>query len=274
MNMRAPVTALIADDEAPMRDLLRARLAAVWPELQIVAEAANGVQAVELGRQHRPDIAFLDIRMPGLSGIEAARELYTHAQIVFATAYDQYALDAFQQGALDYLLKPVSADRLATTCARLRTRLDARRGAITGAAAPHENGAPDIGQQLAQLTALLENKGQARPKAGYLRWIQAQVGASLRMVSTREVLFFQSDEKYTRVRTATSEFLIRKTLKELLDELDPDEFWRIHRSTLVRVDAIAEVARDVRGRQMLRLKNFDGEQLEVSRNHSYLFQQM
>jgi DNA-binding LytR/AlgR family response regulator len=271
-RMSAPATALIADDEAPMRDLLRARLQAVWPELRIVAEAANGVQAVELGEQHRPDIAFLDIRMPGLSGIEAARQLYRHSHIVFATAYDQYALDAFQQGALDYLLKPVSAERLATTCARLRTRLEAQRGADKGSPPVPQ----DIGQQLAQLTALLENKGKAagaRPKSGYLRWIQAQVGASLRMVSTREVLFFQSDEKYTRVQTATSEFLIRKTLKDLLDELDPDEFWRIHRSTLVRVDAIAEVSRDGRGRQMLRLKNFAGE-LEVSRNHGHLFQQM
>jgi len=278
----AAITALIADDEAPMRDLLRARLSSVWPELQIVAEAANGVQAVELGQRHRPDIAFLDIRMPGLSGIEAARQLYTHSHIVFATAYDQYALDAFQQGALDYLLKPVTAERLATTCARLRTRLEAQRDAKL-VASPDANrdtdrdtSVPpqDIGQQLARLTALLENKGQAKPQTGYLRWIQAQVGASLRMVSTREVLFFQSDEKYTRVQTATSEFLIRKTLKELLDELDPDEFWRIHRSTLVRVDAIADVSRDVRGRQMLRLKNYAGEALEVSRNHSYLFQQM
>jgi DNA-binding LytR/AlgR family response regulator len=273
MSSGETFTALIADDEAPMRDLLRARLQAVWPELQIVAEAANGLQAVELGEQHKPDIAFLDIRMPGMSGIEAARQLYRHSQIVFATAYDQYALDAFQQGALDYLLKPVSAERLATTCARLRSRLEASRQPSRLPPAPPQ----DIGEQLAQLTALLENKGKAaseeRPKNGYLRWIQAQVGASLRMVSTREVLFFQSDEKYTRVQTATSEFLIRKTLKELLDELDPDEFWRIHRSTLVRVDAIAEVSRDLRGRQMLRLKGHAGE-LEVSRNHSYLFQQM
>jgi len=261
-----PLTALIADDEAPMRDLLRARLQAAWPDLRIVAEAANGVEAVELGERHRPDIAFLDIRMPGLSGIEAARRLYPHSHIVFATAYDQYALDAFEQGALDYLLKPVTAERLATTCARLRTRLQAR---VQADLAPPQ----DIGQQLARLASLLENKGAPKPQAGYLRWIQAQVGSSLRMVSTREVLFFQSDEKYTRVQTATSEFLIRKTLKELLDELDPEEFWRVHRSTLVRVDAIAEVARDGRGRQMLKLKNYAGE-LEVSRNHSYLFQQM
>jgi DNA-binding LytR/AlgR family response regulator len=259
-----PVTALIADDEAPMRDLLRARLATVWPDLQIVAEAANGVEAVELGEKLRPDIAFLDIRMPGLSGIEAARRLYERSHIVFATAYDQYALDAFAQGALDYLLKPVSAERLATTCARLQARLRTRAKAE---AAPQ-----DIGQELAKLTALLENKGKPE-KPTYLRWIQAQVGASLRMVSTREILFFQSDEKYTRVQTVGAEYLIRKTLKELLDELDPDEFWRIHRSTLVRVDAIAEVKRDLRGRQMLKVRGWPGE-LEVSRNHSYLFQQM
>ena len=259
------VTALIADDEAPMRDLLRARLASAWPDLQIVAEAANGMEAVELGERLRPDIAFLDIRMPGLSGIEAARRLYERSHIVFATAYDQYALDAFEQGALDYLLKPVSAERLATTCARLQARLRKRSSAD---AAPPQ----DIGQQLAKLTSLLENKGKPE-KPAYLRWIQAQVGSSLRMVSTREILFFQSDEKYTRVQTAAAEFLIRKTLKELLDELDPDEFWRIHRSTLVRVDAIAEVKRDLRGRQMLKVRGYPGE-LEVSRNHSYLFQQM
>jgi DNA-binding LytR/AlgR family response regulator len=233
--------------------------------LQIVAEAANGVEAVELGEKLRPDIAFLDIRMPGLSGIEAARRLYERSHIVFATAYDQYALDAFEQGALDYLLKPVSAERLATTCARLQARLRKRSSAD---AAPPQ----DIGQQLAKLTTLLENKGKPE-KPAYLRWIQAQVGSSLRMVSTREILFFQSDEKYTRVQTTAAEFLIRKTLKELLDELDPDEFWRIHRSTLVRVDAIAEVKRDLRGRQMLKVRGWAGE-LEVSRNHSYLFQQM
>lgn len=258
-------TALIADDEAPMRDLLRSRLRTAWPELDIVAEAANGVEAVALGEAHRPDIAFLDIRMPGLSGIEAARRLYRQTQIVFATAYDQYALDAFEGGALDYLLKPVSAERLATTCARLRERLHAP--APGAAPAPVD----DVGAQLARLTALLDRKPST--PSGYLRWIQAQVGNSLRMVSTREVLFFQSDEKYTRVQTTGAEYLIRKTLKELLDELDPDEFWRIHRSTLVRVDAIAEVTRDLRGRHLLRLRGHAGE-LEISRNHTYLFQQM
>ncbi|MFL6672498.1 MAG: LytR/AlgR family response regulator transcription factor [Massilia sp.] len=250
-------TALIADDEAPMREQLRARLQAAWPELSIVAEAANGVEAVALAQQHRPDIAFLDIRMPGMGGIEAARQLYNGCHIVFVTAYDQYALDAFEQGAIDYLLKPVTAERLATTRERLCARL---------ARAPE-----DIGTQLAQLASLLKQDGGA-PKR-YLRWIQAQTGSNLRMVSTREILFFQSDEKYTRVQTATAELLIRKTLKELAEELDPDEFWRIHRSTLVRVDAIAGVARDMRGRQMLKVRNYPHE-LEVSRNHAHLFQQM
>lgn len=250
------VTALIVDDEAPMRDQLRARLREVWPALAIVGEAANGVEAVAMAAGHQPDIVFLDIRMPGQSGIEAARQLYNRCHIVFVTAYDQYAIDAFEQGAMDYLLKPVTAARLETTCARLRQRLEA---------APQ-----DIGVKLAQLTAALQHGGA---KPAWLRWIQAQAGGSLRMISTREVLFFRSDEKYTRVQTAHTELLIRKTLKELADELDPDEFWRIHRSTLVRVDAIAAVTRDMRGRQMLKVRGFS-EELEVSRNHAHLFQQM
>ena len=250
-------TAIIADDEAPMRDQLRARLQAVWPALDIVAEADNGNDAVALAQQHEPGIVFLDIRMPGMTGIEAARHFYSRCHIVFVTAYDQYALDAFEQGAMDYLLKPVSADRLARTCERLRARL----------ATPPQ----DIGTQLAQLAQVLQQAAPAKP--AYLRWIQAQVGGNLRMVSTREVLFFQSDDKYTRVQTATAELLIRKTLKELADELDPDEFWRIHRSTLVRVDAIVEVTKDMRGRQMVRLRGHK-EELEISRNHTHLFQQM
>ena len=250
-------TALIADDEAPMREQLRARLAQAWPDLKIVGEAAHGMEAVELATALAPDIVFLDIRMPGMSGIEAAARLYRRCHIVFVTAYDQYALDAFEQGAIDYLLKPVTAARLATTCERVRLRLPQ---------APE-----DIGAQLARLTAALQVAPPAA--APRLRWIQAQVGASLRMISTREVLFFRSDEKYTRVQTAHAELLIRKTLKELADELDPDEFWRIHRSTLVRVDAIESVTRDLRGRLMLKLRGCR-EELEVSRNHTHLFQQM
>ncbi|NHZ36885.1 LytR/AlgR family response regulator transcription factor [Massilia rubra] len=250
-------SALIVDDESPMRDQLRARLAEAWPELVIVGEASNGLDAVTMAERHQPDIVFLDIRMPGQGGIEAARRLYNRCHIVFVTAYDQYALDAFEQGAMDYLLKPVVAERLRVTCERLRTRLTQ---------------APDnIGEQLRQLTQILQ-QGETK-KPAYLRWIQAQVGSNLRMISTREILYFQSDDKYTLVQTAQAELLIRKTLKELADELDPDEFWRIHRSTLVRVDAIAEVTRDERGRQMLRVRNHP-TLLEVSRNHAHLFQQM
>lgn len=251
------ITALIVDDETPMRDQLRSRLGEVWPELMLTGEAGNGIDAVAMANELRPDIVFLDIRMPGQSGIEAARLLYQRCHIVFVTAYDQYAIDAFEQGAMDYLLKPVSAERLRTTCERLRERL--------------RKSPEDIGGQLAQLTRILEQG--AGKKHDYLRWIQAQVGANLRMISTREVLFFQSEDKYTRVQTAQAELLIRKTLKELADELDPGEFWRIHRSTLVRVDAIAEVTRDLRGRQMLKLRNYSA-MLEVSRNHAHLFQQM
>ncbi len=249
--------ALIVDDEAPMRDQLRNRLKDVWPGLDIVGEAANGFDAVTMVDELKPDLVFLDIRMPGQSGIETARQLCNTCHIVFVTAYDQYAIDAFEHGAVDYLLKPVVAERLAVT----RDRLQARVGKAPA----------DIGAQLAQLTEILQ-QGETK-KHEYLRWIQAQVGTSLRMINTKEILFFQAEDKYTRVQTLQGEVLIRKTLKELSDELDPREFWRIHRSTLVRVDAIAGVSRDLRGRQMLKLRNFD-EALEVSRNHSHLFQQM
>ncbi|SFU30737.1 LytR/AlgR family response regulator transcription factor [Pseudoduganella namucuonensis] len=253
-------TALIADDEEPMRQLLRSRLHEAWPELEIVAEAVNGIEAIALTGLHQPDIVFLDIRMPGLSGIEAARMLFNRCHIVFVTAYDQYAIEAFEQGALDYLLKPAGGERLRTTVARLRERLGKTPANIER-----------------QLSELLQRSGApaaaAKKPVEYLRWIQAMVGSNLRMISTREVLFFRADEKYTRVQTLQGEVLIRKTLKELEDELDPNEFWRIHRSTLVRVDAIAEVKRDLRGRQMVRVRNFD-EELEVSRGNAHLFQQM
>ena len=255
-------TALIADDEEPMRQLLRSRLHEVWPQLDIIAEAANGIEAIALTGLHQPDIVFLDIRMPGLSGIEAARMLFNRCHIVFVTAYDQYAIEAFEQGALDYLLKPAGGERLKMTCARLQERLG--------------KSPANIERQLAQLlqgvSGASRGSASAKPRE-YLRWIQAMVGNSLRMISTKEVLFFRADEKYTRVQTLQGEVLIRKTLKELEDELDPDEFWRIHRSTLVRVDAIGEVRRDLRGRQMVRVRNFD-EELEVSRGNAHLFQQM
>jgi DNA-binding LytR/AlgR family response regulator len=247
-------TAIIVDDEAPMRAQLSRHLKNVWPQLLILAEASSGVEAIRLVEQHKPDIIFLDIRMPGLSGIETAKVLFNQCHIVFVTAYDQYAVQAFDQGAVDYLLKPVDSERLRRTCERLRSRLDKQ---------------PENIEQL--LKNLLQLDKADAPN--YLRWIQASLGSSLRMISTQEILFFRADDKYTRVQTEKSEFLIRKPLKDLALELDPQEFWRIHRSTLVRVEAITEVTRDYRGRQIVHVRNHP-EQLEVSRNYSHLFQQM
>ena len=262
--------AVLADDERLMREQLRARLAEAWPELQIVAEARNGLEAVELVAQHRPDVVFLDIRMPGLTGVEAARRIAQMEigedellpEIVFITAYDQYAVEAFEQGAADYVLKPAEPERLARTAERIRRRL-ATRGTA------EENPGAPLQQLLHQLASKM-NPGTAPPR---LQWIQAAVGQELRMIPVQEVLFFISDEKYTRVQTATYEALIRKPIKELVDELDPAHFWQIHRSTLVNVRAIESVGRDFRGRQIVRVKGHP-EKLEVSRSYTGLFKGM
>lgn len=257
------VRAVIADDERLMREQLRARLAEVWPELQIVAEAKNGREAVEAVATHRPDLAFLDIRMPGMTGVEAAREIGDACHIVFITAYSEYAVEAFEQGAVDYVLKPADSERLALTVARLKNRLGARPA--------------DLGALLEKLAARLDLPGGTPPasprKGGYLQWIQASVGPQIRMIPVAEVLFFTSDEKYTRVQTETYEALIRKPIKELVEELDPEQFWQIHRATIVNVKAIAGVGRDLRGRQLVQLKNYP-QKLEVSRNYTHLFKQM
>ena len=262
--------AVLADDERLMRDQLRARLAEVWPELRIVAEAKNGLEAVELTGLHRPDVVFLDIRMPGLTGVEAARQIAQMdlqadellPEIVFITAYDQYAVEAFEQGVADYVLKPAEAARLQLTTGRIRQRL-ASRGT------PQEHPAPPLQQLLHQLSSRL-SPGQ---KPAYLQWIQASVGQSIQMIPVDDILFFISDEKYTRVQTAQLEALIRKPIKELVDELDPERFWQIHRSTLVNVKAIAGVSRDFRGRQIVAIKGHR-EQLEVSRSYAGLFKGM
>jgi len=252
------VRALIADDEPLMREQLRARLAELWPELEIVAEAKNGAEAVELVSAERPEVVFLDIRMPAKSGIEAAREIAAlpgrAPEIVFVTAYDQYAIDAFEAGVLDYVLKPAERERLARTVERIRSRL----------AAP-----PDIAN-VQQALALLAEKLQP---AARLQWIQASIGAEIRMIPVDEVLYFVADEKYTRVQTAQQEALIRKPIKELLAELDPAQFWQIHRSTLINTRAIAGVTRDERGRQLVGIKGRP-EKLEVSRSYAHLFKGM
>jgi len=274
-------TAVIADDERLLREQLRARLAEVWPALEIVAEAKNGAEAVALTEQHRPDIVFLDIRMPGMTGIEAARAIaqlpvddddaetstsgdgppWHGPEIVFITAYDQYAIEAFEQGVVDYVLKPAERERLQVTVERIRKRLAQRRS---------DDGAPAAGlQQLLQKLATQINPNAA-PR---LKWIQATVGQSIQMIPVEDVLFFISDEKYTRVQTATTEALIRKPIKELVDELDPQLFWQIHRSTLVNATAISGVTRDLRGRQIVSVKGHP-EKLEVSRSYTGLFKGM
>lgn len=279
--MTAPATtAVLADDERLMRDQLRSRLAEVWPELQIVAEARNGLEAVQLVQEHRPEVVFLDIRMPGLTGVEAARqivqlppreghqghdgdEVELPPEIVFITAYDQYAVEAFEQGVADYVLKPAERERLQLTVERIRLRLAARRGEGDAPAGP------PLQQLLHQLAARMNPAG-APP---YLKWIQATVGQAIQMIPVEDVLFFVSDEKYTRVQTAQVEALIRKPIKELVDEVDPHLFWQIHRSTLVNVKAIAGVTRDFRGRQIVAVRGHP-EKLEVSRSYTGLFKGM
>jgi DNA-binding LytR/AlgR family response regulator len=271
----APPRAVLADDERLMREQLRARLAEVWPELQLVAEAKNGTEAVALVAQHRPDIVFLDIRMPGLTGVEAAKQIAQMdvaddellPEIVFITAYDQYAVEAFEQGVADYVLKPAERERLAVTVERIKKRL-----ALRHADSHDDEGAP-AGAPLQQLLQQLSAKMNPSGTPQRLQFIQASVGSAIQMIPVDDVLFFISDEKYTRVQTATIEALIRKPIKELIDEIDPQQFWQIHRSTLVNVKAIAGVARDFRGRQIVSVKGHK-EQLEVSRSYLGLFKGM
>ena len=255
-------TAIIADDERLMRDQLRMRLEQVWPELEIVGEAKNGEEAVELVGQYKPDLTFLDIRMPGKTGIEAAREIGDRSQIVFVTAYDQYAVEAFERGAVDYVLKPSEPERLKVTVERLKERLRARHG---------EPGVAVNDSVTAMLSQLAEKIAAPKPK--HLQWIQASIGQDLRMIPVEDILFFRSDEKYTCVQTSTFEALIRKPVRDLADELDPALFWQIHRATLVNVNAIEGVTRDIRGRHLVLVKGRP-EKLEVSRSFLHLFKQM
>jgi DNA-binding LytR/AlgR family response regulator len=245
-------TALIAEDEPMLKSQLKARLAEAWPELTIVAEAENGEEAVMLAQEEQPDVAFLDIRMPVLTGLDVARAIAGGPHIVFVTAYDEYAIAAFEEGAVDYLLKPVAAERLAKVVARLKARL----------------GAPP-----ADLAALLERLSARETGGGALRWIRASLGATLKMIAVDEVLYFQSEDKYTKVVTVDAEALIRKTIKDLYDELDHEQFWQVHRGTIVNLRAIAKVERDWRDQPVLTLKERP-EKLTVSRTFAHLFKAM
>jgi DNA-binding LytR/AlgR family response regulator len=250
-------TAVVADDERLMREQIIDRLKEAWPELSIVGEASNGREAIAVVRSLEPDIVFLDISMPEMDGIQAAQALARDVHVVFVTAHDQYAIRAFEQGAVDYVLKPADAERVAVTCERLRARLKE---------------APDpMNELLAQLSQRLGGT-ELKPRE-YMRWVQASVGTNIRMIPTSDILFFRAEDKYTRVQTQRFEALIRKPIKELIAELDPNEFWQIHRSTVVRGDAVEPVSRDFRGHQLVHVKGSE-EKLEVSRTFNHLFKQM
>jgi DNA-binding LytR/AlgR family response regulator len=245
-------TAIIAEDEPLLRAQLRARLREAWPDLRIVAEAANGDEAIAAIDAHAPDIAWLDIRMPATSGLEVAQRIGHRCHVVFVTAYDEYAIAAFEHGAVDYLLKPPSAERIAKVVARLKSRL---------ASAPLD------------LTALLQQLA-ARDDGGPLRWIRASLGASMQMIAVEDVAYFRAEDKYTKVVTATGgEALIRKPIKELYEELDHEAFWQVHRATVVNLRAIARVDRDWRGEPVIVLKGRP-ETLAVSRTFAHRFKAM
>jgi DNA-binding LytR/AlgR family response regulator len=245
--------AIIAEDEPLLAEELVEHLSELWPELQVVARVEDGMSALRAAQELRPEVAFLDIQMPGLSGFDVARRLAGRCHFVFVTAYDQHAVEAFEQGAVDYVMKPFSMGRLLTTVARLKEKL---------ASAP-----PD-------LTDVLERMA-TRVAAGrsYLRWINATRGTAVRLITVDEIFYFRADSKYTLVVARDGESLIRKTIKELVDELDPGQFWQIHRSTLVNVNVIDSVVRDIGGRVQLKLKQ-RSESLPVSESYAHLFRQM
>lgn len=247
-----PPRALIAEDEPVLRRELIDLLARLWPDLQVVAAVGDGVSALQALDAANPNLMFLDIQMPGLTGLDVARRAAGRCHIVFLTAYDQYAVAAFDEGAVDYVLKPITAGRLVTAISRLKEKL----------AVPPR----DLSRLLAQLGA----QASTRP---HLRWIQASRGDAVRLITVDEIAYFKADSKYTLVMTHDGESVIRKTLKELLEELDPESFWQIHRSTVVNVSAIDSVVRDMGGRVQVKLKNRK-ELLPVSETHAHLFRSM
>ena len=248
------VRAVIADDEPLLRAQLRSRLARVWPELEVVHEMENGRDVEKVIEKHAPALFFLDIHMPGVNGLDAARVIGPRARVVFVTAYDEYAVEAFERGAVDYVLKPFDEARLELTVERLKERLAAKP------------------PQLEQLVESLAERLAPRVEE-HLRWIKASVGSNVRLIPVEEVLFFQSDEKYTRVVTCEGESLIRKPIRELLDELDPAKFWQVHRATIVNVDHIASVRRGLKDQAEIAFKDCP-ETVLVSRAFTHLFRQM
>ena len=245
-------TALIAEDESMLRAQLRTRLRDAWPELDDIVEAENGDQALALIDKCRPDVVFLDIRMPRQSGLDVARAIAGRCHVVFVTAYDEYAIAAFDEGAIDYVLKPVTADRIGKVVARIKARL----------------AAPPL-----DLAALLEKLAEREESAAPLKWIRASLGNVMQMIAVADVVYFQAEDKYTKVVTRESAALIRKPIKDLYDELDQEAFWQIHRATIVNLQAIARVERDLRDQPVITLKSRP-EKLTVSRTFAHRFKAM
>jgi len=246
-------TAILAEDEPILRTQLEQKLKKLWPELEIIASVEDGAAALEALEDRTPDFMFLDIQMPEMTGVEVARHVGGRSHVVFVTAYDQYAIQAFETGAADYILKPATDERLSLTIERLKAKLATPPANLDGV-----------------LAKLAEQLGGKRER---LQWIKATIGQNLRLIPVVDVLYFQSDEKYTRVVTADTEALIKTPIRELQDGLDPEVFWQIHRSTLVNAGAIAGVTRDFRGQAHVKIKGKD-ESLVVSRIYSHLFKQM
>ncbi|WP_416760468.1 LytR/AlgR family response regulator transcription factor [Roseateles sp. So40a] len=268
--MTAP-TALIADDEPHLARALAAQLAAVWPELTIVHVARNGQEAAEQIAELQPDLAFLDIQMPGLTGLEVAEGIEGSTRVVFVTAYDQYACQAFEQEAIDYVLKPVEADRLGRTVERVRRAL---AKATPAAGEPDVSTGADVDARLlAVLQRLHAPAGGASPGASPLRWVRATQGDLMHQVPVDEVLFFRADDKYTCVQTASTEYLIRTPIHELAAQLDGDRFWQVHRSTIVNLDHVSGTRRDELSRLFVRVRGHASE-LPVSRAYVHLFKAM
>ncbi|WP_343628923.1 LytTR family DNA-binding domain-containing protein [Roseateles sp.] len=261
----AAPTALIADDEPHLARALAAQLEAVWPELRIVHVARNGQEAAERIAALQPDLAFLDIQMPGLTGLEVAEGIEGATRVVFVTAYDQYAVQAFEQEAIDYVLKPVETDRLGRTAERIRRAL-AKTGADNDGDAPLLAALQRL--QRAQSTA---GEGGARP--ALMRWVRATQGDVTHQVPVGEVMFFRADDKYTCVQTATTEYLIRTPIHELAAQLDGERFWQVHRSTIVNLDHVASTRRDELSRLFVRIRGHATE-LPVSRAYVHLFKAM
>jgi len=256
MSAASP-TVLVADDEPALAEYLRGRLAALWPEATLLAPARNGIEALAAIREDEPDAAFLDIRMPGLTGLELASRIEGSTHVVFVTAYDQYAVEAFDRSAVDYLVKPVADDRLLRAIDRLKAKIAARE-------AP-----PGLGEVLARIAASLPGSG-----AGAIRWVRALKGEEVHQVPVDEVLYFQAQDKYTCVMSREGEYLIRTALSDVVRQLDPEAFVQVHRSTVVNLRFVAATRRDLGGRLFVRLKDGAKTELPVSRACAHLFRQM